>query len=258
MFLGGLFVAFAALVLWLELVVRAAAVSVAVLFLPLALAALVWPSVSHWCRRLADTLVALVLSKLVVAAVLSLAAGAIAGGLGVSPSGAGGGFAAVVTGIALLVIAILAPFTLLRLVPAVEAGASPISNRRAIGSRARAVSRRGRAGTWRSTWSRSSARSPASEEPHGRHSRSAGTGGTAGTAGAASAGAATGGVAATRPALGGAGTAGAGDRPHGRWCGRSGSGAEPVALRPVAVGATDSGRAPGAWHAPTDSHCGRH
>jgi hypothetical protein len=122
-FLGGLFVAVAALTLWLELVVRAAAVSVAVLFLPLALAALVWPSVAHWCRRLADTLVALVLSKFVVAAVLSLAAGAGAGGLGVSGSGNGGEFASVVTGIALLLIAVLAPFTLLRLVPAVEAGA---------------------------------------------------------------------------------------------------------------------------------------
>ena len=122
-FIGALLVAVAALVLWLELVVRAAAVSVAVLFLPLALAALVWPAVAHWCRRLADTLVALVLSKLVVAAVLSLAASAIAGGAGVSGSESGGGFAAVVTGIALLVIAVLSPFTLLRLVPAVEAGA---------------------------------------------------------------------------------------------------------------------------------------
>lgn len=121
--IGGLVVASAALVLWLELVVRAAAVSVAVLFLPLALAALVWPSVAHWCRRLADTLVALVLSKLVMAAVLSLAASAVAGGLGASGSGNGGGFAAVVSGIALLVIAVLSPFTLLRLVPAVEAGA---------------------------------------------------------------------------------------------------------------------------------------
>jgi hypothetical protein len=122
-FLGSLVVALAALALWLELVVRATAVSVAVLFLPLALAALVWPSIAHWCRRLADTLVALVLSKFVVAAVLSLAAGAGAGGLGVSSSGNGGQFASVVTGIALLLIAILAPFTLLRLVPAVEAGA---------------------------------------------------------------------------------------------------------------------------------------
>jgi hypothetical protein len=122
-FIGGLVVASAALALWLELVVRAAAVSVAVLFLPLALAALVWPSVAHWCRRLADTLVALVLSKLVIAAVLSLAASAVAGGLGASASGNGGGFASVVSGIALLVIAVLSPFTLLRLVPAVEAGA---------------------------------------------------------------------------------------------------------------------------------------
>jgi hypothetical protein len=122
-FVGGLLVALAALVLWLELVVRAAAVSAAVLFLPLALAASVWPAVAHWCRRLADTIVALVLSKLVIAAVLSLAAGALAGGLGLSGHSDGGGFSAVVTGIALLLIATLAPFTLLRLVPAVEAGA---------------------------------------------------------------------------------------------------------------------------------------
>ena len=123
-FIGGLLVAIATLVLWLELVVRAAAVSVATLFLPLALAALVWPAVSHWCRRLADTLVALILSKLVIAAVLSLAAGALAGGLGFGATGGdGGGFAAVVTGIALLVIATLSPFTLLRLIPAIEAGA---------------------------------------------------------------------------------------------------------------------------------------
>jgi hypothetical protein len=123
-FVGGLLVALAALGLWLELVVRAAAVSVAVLFLPLALAAMVWPAVSHWCRRLADTLVALVLSKLVIAAVLGLALGALAGGLGVGAAGAdGGGFAAVITGIALLIIAVLSPFTLLRLIPAIEAGA---------------------------------------------------------------------------------------------------------------------------------------
>ena len=103
-FIGGLVVASAALVLWLELVVRAAAVSVAVLFLPLALAALVWPSVAHWCRRLADTLVALVLSKFVIAAVLSLAAGAARRWPRVVAVGAGvaGAFAAVVTGIALL------------------------------------------------------------------------------------------------------------------------------------------------------------
>jgi len=121
-FLASLLVAMATLALWLELVVRAAAVAAAALFLPLALAGLVWPAVSHWCRRLADTLAALVLSKLVVAAVLALAMGAVAGGLGLGAP-VTGGFASVVTGIALLALAAMAPFTLLRLVPAVEAGA---------------------------------------------------------------------------------------------------------------------------------------
>jgi len=123
-FVGALLVAVSSLALWLELVVRAAAVAAATLFLPLALAGLVWPAVSHWCRRLAETIAALVLSKLVVAAVLSLAAGAVAGGVsGVGSGDVSGGFAAVVTGIALLVIATTAPFVLLRLVPAIEAGA---------------------------------------------------------------------------------------------------------------------------------------
>ena len=79
--LVGLLVAAAAFVLWLELLVRAAAVYVAVLFLPLALATLVWPSVSHWCRRLVETLAALILSKFVIVATLSLAAGAVRRGL---------------------------------------------------------------------------------------------------------------------------------------------------------------------------------
>ena len=56
-----LLVAVAAFVLWLELLIRAAAVYVAVLFLPLALATLVWPAVSHWCRRLVETLAALLI-----------------------------------------------------------------------------------------------------------------------------------------------------------------------------------------------------
>lgn len=113
--LGGLLVAAGALVLWLELIVRAAAVYVAVLFLPLALASLVWPSVSHWCRRLVETLAAIVLSKFVIVAVLSLAVGAL---------GSGTGFAAVLAGGALLLLAAFTPFTLLRLVPLMEAGAA--------------------------------------------------------------------------------------------------------------------------------------
>jgi hypothetical protein len=116
--LVGLLVAAAAFVLWLELLVRAAAVYVAVLFLPLALVALVWPAISHWSRRLVETLAALILSKFVIVATLSLAAGAIG-------SGAAGGsnFASVLAGGALLVLSTFVPFSILRLIPMVEAGA---------------------------------------------------------------------------------------------------------------------------------------
>jgi hypothetical protein len=117
-----LLVAVAAFVLWLELLIRAAAVYVAVLFLPLALVTLVWPAVSHWCRRLVETLAALILSKFVIVATLSLAAGAISSGT--TGAGAhGSGFSAVLAGGALLVIATFVPFAILRLIPAVEAGA---------------------------------------------------------------------------------------------------------------------------------------
>jgi hypothetical protein len=120
--LVALLVAVAAFVLWLELLIRAAAVYVAVLFLPLALATLVWPAVSHWCRRLVETLAALILSKFVIVATLSLAAGAVSSGT--AGGGAhGSGFSAVLAGGALLVIATFVPFAILRLIPAVEAGA---------------------------------------------------------------------------------------------------------------------------------------
>ena len=120
--LVGLMVAASSFVLWLELLVRAAAVYVAVLFLPLALATLVWPSISHWCRRLVETLAALILSKFVIVATLSLAASAIASGTAGSGD-AGAGFASVLAGGALLLLSTFVPFAILRLIPMVEAGA---------------------------------------------------------------------------------------------------------------------------------------
>ena len=126
LFLGGVVVVVGAVLVWLELLLRSAAVYAAVLFLPLALAGLAWPAISHWARRLVDTLAALVLSKLVIVAVLSLAAGALAGGTGSTPAGAtgaGGGFASVLAGAALLLLAACAPWSLFRMLPFLEAGA---------------------------------------------------------------------------------------------------------------------------------------
>ena len=120
--LVGLLVAMGAFVLWLELLVRAAAVYAAVLFLPLALATLVWPAISHMCRRLVETMAALILSKFVIVATLSLAAGAISSGTA-GTGDAGSGFASVLAGGALLVLATFVPFSILRLIPMIEAGA---------------------------------------------------------------------------------------------------------------------------------------
>jgi hypothetical protein len=128
-FLGALAVVVGAVLVWVELLIRAAAVYVAVLFLPLALASLAWPAIAHWSRRLVDTLAALILGKFVIVSVLSLAAGALAGGTGSTPSGAtansggGGGFTAVLGGAALLLLSAFSPWALFRLLPFVEAGA---------------------------------------------------------------------------------------------------------------------------------------
>jgi hypothetical protein len=104
-----------AVTLWLELLVRSAAIYVAVLFLPLALASLVWPAISHWARRLTEILAALVLSKFLIVAILSLAAGAVASGTSGSQ-----GMDTALAGAALLLLAAVSPYALLRLVPMAE------------------------------------------------------------------------------------------------------------------------------------------
>ena len=109
-------VAVAGLVLWLELVIRSAAIYVAVAFLPLVLVTMIWPALASWSRRLVETLMALIVSKLVIVVVLTMAVGA----MGTRP---GRTFATVVSGIALLTLAACAPFTLLKLLPLAEASA---------------------------------------------------------------------------------------------------------------------------------------
>ncbi|MEI8051994.1 MAG: hypothetical protein WCI12_11230 [Actinomycetes bacterium] len=115
--LGAVLVAVAGLLLWVELVVRSAAIYVAVAFLPLTLIAMVWPSLASWSRRLAETLVALIASKLVVVVVLDMAVGALG-------TASGRGFSTVVTGLALLVLAAFAPFSLLKVLPMFEQSAA--------------------------------------------------------------------------------------------------------------------------------------
>ena len=101
---------------WLELLIRSAAVTVAMFFLPMILAGLVWPAAMRWTKRLIEILVALILSKFVVVAVISLATAALA-----DPGG--GGFGTVMGGAALMLMAAFSPFALLKLMPMVEGAA---------------------------------------------------------------------------------------------------------------------------------------
>ena len=115
-FFGALLLIIGSFFVWLELLVRSAAVTVAVFFLPMILAGLVWPAAMRWTRRLIEILVALILSKFVVVAVISLATAALA-----EPGQ--GGFASVMGGAALMLMAAFSPFALLKLMPMVEGAA---------------------------------------------------------------------------------------------------------------------------------------
>jgi hypothetical protein len=103
-----------ALFIWLELLLRSAAILLAVFFVPLALAGLVWPTTAHWTKRHLELLVALIASKFVIVASLTLAVGAV--GTGSDPG-------TVMAGGAILLLTGFAPFVLLRMAPMIEAAA---------------------------------------------------------------------------------------------------------------------------------------
>ncbi len=112
-FLVGVLTASAALVLWLELLIREVAVYVIVLMLPLVFAAFVWPARRVWAVRAVELLVALILSKFAIVAVLSLGGAALTGSGLHSVTGS-------LAGIVLLLMGAFAPWVLLRLVPLAE------------------------------------------------------------------------------------------------------------------------------------------
>jgi hypothetical protein len=110
-FLIAMLTAAGAIALWLELLMREAAVYIVVLMLPLAFAALAWPARRVWATRAAEMLVALILSKFAIVAVLAL------GGAAISQAGGLGG---ILTGLVLVVLAAFAPWALVRFLPLAE------------------------------------------------------------------------------------------------------------------------------------------
>jgi hypothetical protein len=129
--LGGLLTALLCIVVWIELILREAAVYLAVGFLPLSLAATVWQRTAHLVRRLVEGLAAIILSKLTIAAAVAFAASALTHG------GSGkGGITVMLAGCAVLFLAALSPWALLRLMPLAgdEIGLHRGAVRQAVGS----------------------------------------------------------------------------------------------------------------------------
>ena len=110
-FLVGLLTAAGAIALWIEMLMREAAVYIVVLMLPLAFAALAWPARRVWAVRATEMLVALILSKFAVIAVLALGGAALS-----QATGATG----LMTGLVLVVLGAFAPWALVRLLPLAE------------------------------------------------------------------------------------------------------------------------------------------
>jgi hypothetical protein len=130
----------AAVVLWIELLMREAAVYVIVLMLPLAFAAMVWPARRIWAIRAVESLVALVISKFAIVAVLSLGGAALSSGTNLGNLG-NHSITDVLIGLVLLLMGAFTPWALLRLLPLAEIASS------AAGSLASPARTRARAAT---------------------------------------------------------------------------------------------------------------
>jgi DNA processing protein len=121
-FLAAIIGGFAAFFVWIELIARDAAVYVVALFMPMALAASIWPRWSGALRRTGELLVVVIASKFVIVSIIALAAGLIAEGQS--------GVEHVLAASALMLLACFAPFMLLRLVPFAEGAMAAAYGRR--------------------------------------------------------------------------------------------------------------------------------
>lgn len=121
----GLVVAFAALLVWAELMVRSALVYLLVALSPLAFAAITWPAARGVLRRTVELLVAVVVSKFVICVTLALGAAALSGAGTADPAGGGpvpaASLGTILSGAAVLGLAAFSPFVVLRLIPFAEA-----------------------------------------------------------------------------------------------------------------------------------------
>ena len=126
---------FAAIFVWLELIVRDAVIYLAVLFFPVALAAAIWPALAAWPGRLGRLLLLFVILKPVALIVLSFAGNAAAAGLSFS-GGVSGSVGTILAATVIFALAAFAPWALMYLLAA-DAESAYAGARRARGRRRR-------------------------------------------------------------------------------------------------------------------------
>jgi hypothetical protein len=95
--------------------------------LPLAFAAMVWPARRIWAIRAVESLVALVISKFAIVAVLSLGGAALSSGTNLGNLG-NHSITDVLIGLVLLLMGAFTPWALLRLLPLAEIASSAASS----------------------------------------------------------------------------------------------------------------------------------
>ncbi|NNN13650.1 MAG: hypothetical protein HKL81_07890 [Acidimicrobiaceae bacterium] len=101
----------AALVVWIELILRTSLIYLIVCSMPLVALGILSPSTMGWTRRAWEMLVALIFAKVAFALSLALGGGAIAGSFG----GSNHSFAQLVQGLAILILTILSPYVVFRI-----------------------------------------------------------------------------------------------------------------------------------------------
>jgi uncharacterized membrane protein YgcG len=129
-FLGAIILAIGAFVLWLEMVIRDAAIYIGLFFVPLTFVAMIWPATSRYARRLVEFLIAVILAKFVIVAIIGLASAAITNAGATAGTDDGQLFERMIAGAALLVLAAWSPFALLRLIPMMEIAAASVVTQR--------------------------------------------------------------------------------------------------------------------------------
>lgn len=131
-FIAAVLAAFAAFLVWIELLMRDAAIYVVALFMPLALAASIWPRWTGALRRTAELVLVIVSSKFVIVAIIALAASLLAN--------TGGKVEQVLAAGALLLLACFSPLVLFKLMPFAEGAVGAAYGRQsASGGVARSV-----------------------------------------------------------------------------------------------------------------------